>query len=349
MGMSSSRAHNILIISIESFKNVGDQYLVYSSSLSFVVLAGSERVRRTNATGSILQEVRMINISLASIWNVIASLWDKNKYKFIPYRDSKLTYLLSHALGGNWNTVFIGTINPTSYSWDETLSTLRYMNRVKTWTNYPKQNINDKYSLLVQIDKIYQCLLNSEDIKEEISLNINPSAEDTQLFQSPKETISHLIDYFRSVTHIKSVKIYGPLAPFNCGSSLLIDEFVSLLQSLSSSFIKLVPLSPLELFPLISDFSITIHFIDYQLRYMNSLIKNCLTNKDNDCKDFQKKHQKYEEKANDLKTALLIRSDTEEWKNKTNQVILEISKLFSDIQDDQEKFNILKQLKYLSI
>ena len=61
-----------------------------------VDLAGSERQRDTNTTGLRLKEAGSINKSLSVFGNVIMSLVDvsKGKSRHIPYRDSKLTFLL---------------------------------------------------------------------------------------------------------------------------------------------------------------------------------------------------------------------------------------------------------------
>lgn len=44
----------------------------------------------------------------------------------VPYRDSKLTKILSNALGGNSKTTMVGTISPALENYEQTLSTLRY-------------------------------------------------------------------------------------------------------------------------------------------------------------------------------------------------------------------------------
>ena len=51
--------------------------------------------------------------------------------KFIPYRDSTLTWLLKDNLGGNAKTVMMATISPAADNYEETLSTLRYADRAK--------------------------------------------------------------------------------------------------------------------------------------------------------------------------------------------------------------------------
>lgn len=61
--------------------------------LNLVDLAGSERATKTRATEDHLKEGCKINLSLSALGNVIAALAD-GKGKHIPYRDSKLTWLL---------------------------------------------------------------------------------------------------------------------------------------------------------------------------------------------------------------------------------------------------------------
>ena len=58
-------------------------------------LAGSEKVEKTEAKGSTLEEAKMINKSLSALGNVINALTETSKKNvFIPYRDSKLTRIL---------------------------------------------------------------------------------------------------------------------------------------------------------------------------------------------------------------------------------------------------------------
>jgi hypothetical protein len=58
-----------------------------------------------------------------------------NKYLFrsshIPYRDSKLTRILSNSLGGNSLTTIICTVSPATMNFYQTLSTLRFATRAK--------------------------------------------------------------------------------------------------------------------------------------------------------------------------------------------------------------------------
>ncbi|XP_032326838.1 kinesin-like protein KIF13B isoform X3 [Camelus ferus] len=112
--------------------------------LSLVDLAGSERATKTGAAGDRLKEGSNINKSLTTLGLVISALADqgagKNKNKFVPYRDSVLTWLLKDSLGGNSKTAMVATVSPAADNYDETLSTLRYADRAKHIVNHAVVN-----------------------------------------------------------------------------------------------------------------------------------------------------------------------------------------------------------------
>ncbi|GAB1598063.1 KIF13A isoform X15, partial [Argonauta hians] len=114
------------------------------SKLSLVDLAGSERAQKTGAVGERLKEGSNINKSLTTLGLVISALADqaagKNKNKFVPYRDSVLTWLLKDNLGGNSKTVMVATVSPAADNYEETLSTLRYADRAKRIINHAVVN-----------------------------------------------------------------------------------------------------------------------------------------------------------------------------------------------------------------
>merc|ERR1712228_618135 len=62
----------------------------------------------------------------------------------IPYRDSKLTHVLSNSLGGNCKTTLIVTASLSKYNREETIASLRFGRRCKMVTN--KAKINKIYS-----------------------------------------------------------------------------------------------------------------------------------------------------------------------------------------------------------
>ena len=59
----------------------------------------------------------------------------------ISYRDSKLTRILQESLGGNFKTSLIVICSPHSYYFEETISSLKFAQRVKHIKNKVKINI----------------------------------------------------------------------------------------------------------------------------------------------------------------------------------------------------------------
>jgi len=71
-----------------------------------------------------LKEASNINRSLSTLGNVIMALANGNSH--VPYRDSKLTFLLRDSIGGNSKTFMVSNVSPASLSLSETLSTLKF-------------------------------------------------------------------------------------------------------------------------------------------------------------------------------------------------------------------------------
>nr|CAD7407586.1 unnamed protein product [Timema poppensis] len=143
MNSESSRSHAVFSVVLtqtltDTKSGVSGEKV---SHMSLVDLAGSERAVKTGAVGERLKEGSNINKSLTTLGLVISKLADqssggKNKDKFVPYRDSVLTWLLKDNLGGNSRTVMVATVSPASDNYEETLSTLRYADRAKRIVNY---------------------------------------------------------------------------------------------------------------------------------------------------------------------------------------------------------------------
>ena len=148
MNTYSSRSHSIFIMRIEQTHVDGDHLV---SSLYLVDLAGSEKAKKTNAEGHTLSQACYVNKSLTILSNVISALVKKKTH--IPYRDSKLTRLLTHALGGNSNTLMILTCSRDEVDIPETVATLKFGKRALSLPNKPKVNhvMNvEEYKLLLE-------------------------------------------------------------------------------------------------------------------------------------------------------------------------------------------------------
>ncbi|CAL5340709.1 unnamed protein product [Camellia sinensis] len=93
-------------------------------------LAGSERVDKSEVTGDRLKEAQHINKSLSALGDVISSRAQKNSH--VPYRNDKLTQLLQDSLGGQAKTLMFVHISPELDAVGETISTLKFAERVAT-------------------------------------------------------------------------------------------------------------------------------------------------------------------------------------------------------------------------
>ena len=91
-----------------------------------------------------MDEAKSINQSLTTLGKVINALTDK-KIKHIPYRESKLTRMLSESLGGNSKTCLIVTCSPHPFNDQETLSTCRFGSRARSIKNNAK--VNREYTI----------------------------------------------------------------------------------------------------------------------------------------------------------------------------------------------------------
>ena len=104
---------------------------------------GSERQRSTNATGDRLKEASSINSSLLTLGNVINALVDRENgrdSRHIPFRDSKLTFLLRDSWAGNSKTCLVATVSPAASNASESVSTLTFAQRAKQIKNAAVRN-----------------------------------------------------------------------------------------------------------------------------------------------------------------------------------------------------------------
>ncbi|CAD7697902.1 unnamed protein product [Ostreobium quekettii] len=151
MNRASSRSHLIMSFIVES-TNLQTQ-VVSRGKLSFVDLAGSERVKKSGSTGETLKEAQAINKSLSALGDVISALATSQAH--IPYRNHKLTMLMSDSLGGNAKTLMFVNASPTNANIDETQNSLQYATRVRTIKNDASKNecSKDAARLRKQIDR----------------------------------------------------------------------------------------------------------------------------------------------------------------------------------------------------
>nr|B9FUF9.2 RecName: Full=Kinesin-like protein KIN-12E [Oryza sativa Japonica Group] len=159
MNSESSRSHSVFTCVIESRWERDSMTHLRFGRLNLVDLAGSERQKSSGAEGERLKEAANINRSLSTLGLVIMTLVDvaNGKNRHVPYRDSRLTFLLQDSLGGNSKTTIVANVSPSICSSSETLSTLKFAQRAKLIQNNAKVNEDasgDVMSLQRQIEDL---------------------------------------------------------------------------------------------------------------------------------------------------------------------------------------------------
>lgn len=92
----SNRVNNVIVLFLMH---------VYAGKLNLVDLAGSERISKSGAEGSRLREAQCINKSLSALGDVINAL--RSRHSHVPFRNSRLTYLLQDSLSGDSKTLML--------------------------------------------------------------------------------------------------------------------------------------------------------------------------------------------------------------------------------------------------
>ena len=167
MNDQSSRSHLIFVIEFTQAQEAAGRQTVTRSKINLIDLAGSERARTSGASGDGLREGANINKSLTTLGRVISTLAEGKAADHVPYRDSKLTYILKDSLGGDSITSMLATVSPSEANYEETVSTLRYAASVKRIKTSASQHLEREASEMVErlqaeVDKLANELKNSE-------------------------------------------------------------------------------------------------------------------------------------------------------------------------------------------
>ncbi|KAG0598944.1 hypothetical protein M758_12G114000 [Ceratodon purpureus] len=148
----SSRSHSVVTVHVQG-KDL-ESGSIFRGSLHLVDLAGSERVDKSEVTGDRLKEAQHINKSLSALGDVISALAQKNGH--VPYRNSKLTQLLQDSLGGQAKTLMFVHISPDADSFGETMSTLKFAERVATVELGAARSNKESGEIQILKDQVYQ-------------------------------------------------------------------------------------------------------------------------------------------------------------------------------------------------
>ncbi|EJU03546.1 kinesin-domain-containing protein [Dacryopinax primogenitus] len=132
MNERSSRSHSVFTLRVSGTNPLTGEFC--EGCLNLVDLAGSERLATSGAANDKdrLKETQAINKSLSALGDVIAALGEKGAAEkaHIPYRNSKLTYLLQNSLSGNSKTLMMLNLSPLAAHLNESLCSLRFATKV---------------------------------------------------------------------------------------------------------------------------------------------------------------------------------------------------------------------------
>lgn len=152
MNCDSSRSHLVVTVVVELTNRKTKQ--VSTGKLTLCDLAGSERLKKSDSTGDQMKEAQAINKSLAALGDVIEALTKNTKH--VPYRNHKLTQLLSDSIGGNAKTLMFVNCSPVLANLDETTSSLVYAVRAKLIIN--KVEKNEDTQEVARLKKVIQVM-----------------------------------------------------------------------------------------------------------------------------------------------------------------------------------------------
>ncbi|KAK4944866.1 kinesin-like nuclear fusion protein [Elasticomyces elasticus] len=141
----SSRSHSVFILKLSGHNSITGK--TCKGTLNLVDLAGSERLSHSKVEGARLKETQNINKSLSCLGDVIGALGQQqgsggvsgresvngssaSAGSHIPYRNSKLTYLLQFSLGGNSKTLMFVMVAPEKKCLSETITSLKFADKV---------------------------------------------------------------------------------------------------------------------------------------------------------------------------------------------------------------------------
>lgn len=128
MNSQSSRSHSVFMLHLNGYNE--ESGATVNGALNLCDLAGSERLDRSGAGADAtrLRETQSINKSLSCLGDVFNALATGASH--VPYRNSKLTYLLQDCLSGDGKALMFVNLSPTTASCGESVCSLRFAQRV---------------------------------------------------------------------------------------------------------------------------------------------------------------------------------------------------------------------------
>jgi kinesin family protein C1 len=128
----SSRSHCVLIVRFSRTDLVTGA--TKAGAIHFCDLAGSERLAKSgsNEDPALLREAQAINKSLSALGNTMSALVAGGRH--VPFRDSKLTFLLQECFTGDGKSLLVCALSPETDNVGESVGSLRFAQTVSQVT-----------------------------------------------------------------------------------------------------------------------------------------------------------------------------------------------------------------------
>ena len=152
-----------------------------------------------------------VNQSMSYLQQLVVSITDKD-IKHLPFRRSKLTYLLKDAIGGNCRTSVIANVWPEKQNNKETLSTFKFASELGKVMN--DAHVNTMEPLELQIERLQEekAMLEAEaELQDELAGNVKVDG----LKEDDEKQVADLVSLFlsdeidtiplQSAAHIKAI------------------------------------------------------------------------------------------------------------------------------------------------
>jgi hypothetical protein len=191
MNDASSRSHIVLTIQVNQ------------SKFNIIDLAGSEKLGKSDLTSKQnIDEAKFINQSLTCLGKVIHALSNPSPIH-VPFRDSKLTKILSQELQDSFVNLMIH-LSPSSLNVEESLSTLRFAQGARQALNIPR--VKEIISLRTKLQE-------KEELVTKLRMNYRPPLDLTECKKSMTKLKSDLVELRREVTSWN----WKPIIVCKCG------------------------------------------------------------------------------------------------------------------------------------
>jgi kinesin family member 12 len=210
MNSRSNRSHTLVTIYVDA--RAADSAVIRSGRITFIDLAGSERLRADATIGKAHRESCHINKSLYTLGKVVQRISSNTNNHSrssshrgsVPYRDSKLTMLLISSFGGKGRTLMIANIAPAKTMAKETYRTLCFALGVNRIRNQPVVTVvNPEQQIISELrHEVNRLRLENSELRQSL---LSGPASNSSTCEDHHMTLEHLFDVHSSATDGNSI------------------------------------------------------------------------------------------------------------------------------------------------